>query len=61
RPGFSTAAAPDIASAMCDRAVAAWRAQGLTVATGTFGAKMSVELVNEGPVTIWLDSRDDAS
>ena len=61
RPGFSDAAAPAEAEAACDRAVAALRARGLTVATGRFGAMMQVELINDGPVTIWLDSRDENS
>jgi D-tyrosyl-tRNA(Tyr) deacylase len=55
RPGFSTAAAPAIATQSCDRVVAALRAEGIAVATGRFGADMQVELVNDGPVTIWVE------
>lgn len=55
RPGFSTAAAPEIATQSCDRVVAALRAEGIAVATGRFGADMQVELVNDGPVTIWVE------
>ena len=55
RPGFSTAAAPEIATQSCDRGVAALRAEGIAVATGRFGADMQVDLVNDGPVTIWVE------
>lgn len=58
RPGFSGAAAPADAQALYERAVALFRETGLTVATGQFAAMMQVELVNDGPVTIWLDSAD---
>ena len=55
RPGFSTAAGPAEAerlfACLCDRA----RAAHPTVATGRFGADMKVSLVNEGPVTFWLE------
>lgn len=57
RPGFSTAAAPDEGSRLTERFIAAVAAQGVVVATGRFGADMAVTLVNDGPVTIWLDSR----
>jgi D-tyrosyl-tRNA(Tyr) deacylase len=56
RPSFIAAAAPDKASALYEEFNAALRDLGLTVATGIFQAMMSVELVNEGPVTILLDS-----
>ena len=56
RPSFITAAPPDKASALYEEFNAALRALGVTVATGVFQAMMSVELVNEGPVTILLDS-----
>lgn len=56
RPSFITAAPPDKASALYEEFNAALRALGVTVATGTFQAMMSVELINEGPVTILLDS-----
>ena len=55
RPGFSRAAPPEEASAAVDRLAAALREAGLPVATGRFGADMTVSLVNDGPVTIWLD------
>lgn len=56
RPSFVHAAAPDVGKALFDDFVEALRAQGLRVATGRFGAMMDVHLVNDGPVTIWLDS-----
>ncbi len=58
RPGFTDAAAPDLAAPIVDAFADALRALGVTVATGVFGAKMSVSLVNDGPVTIVLDSDD---
>jgi D-tyrosyl-tRNA(Tyr) deacylase len=56
RPGFTDAAPPELAERLYERFVAAIRAAGLTVATGSFGAEMQVELVNDGPFTIWLDT-----
>jgi D-aminoacyl-tRNA deacylase len=56
RPSFITAAPPDLAKALYEEFCAALRKLGVTVATGVFQAMMSVELVNEGPVTILLDS-----
>jgi D-tyrosyl-tRNA(Tyr) deacylase len=56
RPGFSAAAEPETARRLVDLVVAELRALDLTVSTGRFGAEMRVALVNEGPVTIWLDS-----
>ncbi len=56
RPGFSQAALPEVAAPLVERYVAAIRARGITVETGVFGATMRVALVNEGPVTIMLDS-----
>ncbi len=56
RPSFTDAAAPDIAAPIVDAFVAALRALGVSVATGRFGAKMAVSLVNDGPVTILIDS-----
>jgi D-tyrosyl-tRNA(Tyr) deacylase len=56
RPSFSEAARPEHAIPLYEYFVARARAQGLTVATGEFGARMQVELVNDGPVTILLDS-----
>lgn len=56
RPGFSTAAPPRQAEALFDELVAAARARHPEVATGRFGASMQVALVNDGPVTFWLES-----
>ena len=56
RPGFSDAAAPEIAAPLVEAFGAALRARGLAVARGVFGAHMRVALVNDGPVTITLDS-----
>ena len=57
RPAFDDAAAPDRAKAAYDALVARLASSGLPVATGVFRARMQVELVNDGPVTILLDSR----
>jgi D-tyrosyl-tRNA(Tyr) deacylase len=54
RPGFSGAAPPAVAEPLYERFVARLRDLGLPVATGRFGARMAVELVNDGPVTIVL-------
>jgi D-aminoacyl-tRNA deacylase len=56
RPSFVTAAPPEQAKKLYEEFSEALRRLGLTVASGVFGAMMSVELVNEGPVTILLDS-----
>ena len=56
RPSFIAAAPPETAKALYDQFCAALQTLGVTVATGIFQAMMSVELVNEGPVTILLDS-----
>jgi D-tyrosyl-tRNA(Tyr) deacylase len=58
RPGFTSAAAPDVAERLYLRFTEALRLLGVTVATGRFGAVMAVELVNDGPFTIWLDTAD---
>jgi D-tyrosyl-tRNA(Tyr) deacylase len=58
RPGFSGAAAADQAIARYERFCAALEGLGLTVGRGRFGVQMAVELVNDGPFTIWLDSDD---
>jgi D-tyrosyl-tRNA(Tyr) deacylase len=55
RPSFTDAAAPEEAEALYERFCADLRALGVPVAQGLFGAKMAVELVNDGPVTIILD------
>jgi D-aminoacyl-tRNA deacylase len=57
RPSFIEAAAGPEAQPLFDRTVDLMRREGLTVETGIFGATMRVSLVNEGPVTILLDSR----
>ena len=56
RPSFIQAARPEQANALYEQLVAAWRAQGLTVETGRFRAEMQVALINDGPVTILMDS-----
>jgi len=56
RPSFISAAPPEQAAALYEEFNKALRQLGITVATGVFQAMMSVELVNEGPVTILLDS-----
>lgn len=56
RPSFDKAAKPDIANDYYERFVAACREKGIHVETGVFRAHMLVELVNNGPVTILLDS-----
>ena len=58
RPDFIQAARPDHAEPLVDYFVAQLRSQGLRVETGRFRAMMNVELVNEGPVTLWLDTAD---
>lgn len=57
RPGFTDAAPPELADTLYNAYVAALRATGLSVATGVFRAEMQVRLVNDGPVTLLLDSR----
>ena len=56
RPSFSTAAWPEQANALYEQLVAAWREQGIHVETGRFRAEMQVSLVNDGPVTMLMDS-----
>ena len=58
RPGFSRAAAPELAEDLYDRFCAGLRHAGLAVETGRFGTKMAVHLVNDGPTTLWLDTKD---
>jgi D-aminoacyl-tRNA deacylase len=55
RPSFSAAAPPEEAEPLYELFCAALRALGVEVATGVFGARMQLELVNDGPVTIILD------
>jgi D-tyrosyl-tRNA(Tyr) deacylase len=57
RPSFVDAMAPDAAEAIYEEFVARVRRKVDEVATGRFGAMMDVELVNDGPVTIWIDSK----
>jgi D-aminoacyl-tRNA deacylase len=56
RPGFSTAAAPEAGRALYDGFCGMVAAEGIAVARGIFGADMQVALVNDGPVTIWMDT-----
>ena len=58
RPSFVGAAPPEVAEALVAAFAAAMREAGVPTQTGRFGAKMTVELANEGPVTIVLDSAD---
>lgn len=58
RPSFTAAMPPAEAEALYEYFVAALRRLGYRVATGRFGALMAVELCNEGPVTLWLDTRE---
>jgi len=56
RPGFTGAAEPELAERLWRRFVGALGTLGVRATTGRFGAEMEVELVNDGPFTIWLDS-----
>jgi len=58
RPSFTNAAPPSLAEPLVERFKAAIAAYGLTIADGIFGAYMEVELCNDGPVTIWMDSEE---
>ena len=58
RPGFTSAAPPEQAERLYGRVAAALRDRGVEVATGRFGAEMAVNLTNDGPFTIWLDTDD---
>jgi len=58
RPGFTGAAAPELANRLYLRFAAALRELGVEVSTGQFGEVMEVELINDGPFTIWLDTDD---
>jgi D-tyrosyl-tRNA(Tyr) deacylase len=57
RPSFDRAERPETAKAIYDRALERFRATGIPTEAGVFGAMMLVELVNDGPVTLVLDSR----
>jgi len=61
RPGFTAAALPTTAAPLVDRFVERLRAAGQRVQTGRFGAEMAIELVNDGPFTLVLDSDRDLS
>ena len=57
RPGFTEAAEPELANRLYERVATRLREAGVTpVGTGQFGAQMAVELVNDGPFTLWLDT-----
>ena len=58
RPSFTGAARPEVAAPLIDHFAETLRAQGIPVETGVFGAMMSVELTNDGPFTIVIDSAD---
>jgi D-tyrosyl-tRNA(Tyr) deacylase len=55
RPSFISAARPEEAIPLYERFLAALRSSGLKVESGEFGEMMDVELVNDGPVTLWLE------
>ncbi len=57
RPSFIQAAGPDMANALYEKLLTAWREKGLRVETGVFRTHMEVTLTNDGPVTLLLDSR----
>lgn len=57
RPSFTRAGSPDYAEKLYEKLNDHLRQEGLKVETGSFGADMMVELVNDGPVTIWMDSK----
>ena len=56
RPSYFRAAKPDLADRLYEQLVSCWRAKGIHVETGVFRTEMKVSLVNDGPVTILLDS-----
>ncbi|WP_171133543.1 MULTISPECIES: D-aminoacyl-tRNA deacylase [unclassified Ruegeria] len=56
RPGYSNAAGPELGAQLVESFVKDLTALGISVETGVFGADMAVELVNDGPVTIWMDT-----
>jgi D-tyrosyl-tRNA(Tyr) deacylase len=60
RPSFTGAAPPDLAEPLLSAVAAGLRARQVQVETGRFGAMMDVELLNQGPVTIWLDTQGSA-
>ena len=58
RPSFTGAARPETAIPLYEKFIARCRESGLPVETGEFGADMKVELLNDGPVTLWMDTRE---
>ncbi len=58
RPGFTAAASPGLARVLWLRVASSIEVQGVRTELGEFGAEMDVELVNDGPFTIWLDTAD---
>jgi D-tyrosyl-tRNA(Tyr) deacylase len=58
RPSFTSAAPPELAERLYERFVAAVREAGIDVATGRFREHMDVSLVNDGPVTLWIDTAE---
>lgn len=61
RAGFSTAAAPEVARTLFDYLLERARASQVPVAAGIFGASMQVSLINDGPVTFWLETGSPAA
>ncbi|MEP2784527.1 MAG: D-aminoacyl-tRNA deacylase [Pseudoruegeria sp.] len=59
RPGFSAAASPEIGQSLYNTFVRDLSAHGVPVQTGQFGANMAVSLINDGPVTIWIDTEEE--
>jgi D-tyrosyl-tRNA(Tyr) deacylase len=55
RPSFIDAARPELAIPLYEKFIASLRSKGLNVATGEFGAMMEVDLVNDGPTTLWIE------
>ena len=58
RPSFTNAARPEIAIPLYEAFIARCRESGLPVETGEFGADMKVDLLNDGPVTLWMDTKE---
>lgn len=58
RPGFTNAAKSDIAIPLYEKFIKSLKAKGIPVETGIFGAEMKVSLINDGPVTIIIDSKN---
>ena len=56
RPGYSDAARPEVAEPLVEMVISELRDLGATVATGRFGAEMAVELVNDGPITLAIET-----